>query len=163
MKEISSIASNLMLLPLANGQVTASAELVILTTEPTYNMGGEEIVKARPLEAVRVCVDLKAVGGMIQALQNLGEELEKMQAEYNSKLPSKPVEQAFLVYGKNVSGKFDVWRDHDDGMARGIGTFDSATDAKAHIEKTYPNCTVDTPLPLNNNEDGIMVFKVTPK
>ena len=163
MKEIASIASNLMLIPLANGQVQASAELIILTSEPSYNIRGKEVEQDRPLEAVRVCVDLKAVGGMIQALQNLGEELEKMQAEYNAKLPSKPVDRAFLVYGKNVAGKFDAWRDHDDGMARGIGTFDSATDAKAHIEKAYPNCTVDTPLPLNENEDGIMVFKVTPK
>lgn len=79
-----------MLLPLANGQVTASAELVILTTEPTYNMGGKEIVKARPVETYRVLVSRHTIGGLINALLSLGEEMEKMEAEYNKQLVKKP-------------------------------------------------------------------------
>lgn len=90
MKEIASVASNLLLLPLENGQVKASAELIILTSEPVYGIRGEEIAKDRPLEALRVTVDLRAVGGLLQALHNLGEEMEKMEAEYNAKLPPKP-------------------------------------------------------------------------
>lgn len=85
MKEIASIASNLVLLPLANGQVKASAELIILTSEPEYGTNGKDVIQSRPLEAARIMVDLQSVGGLLQALQNLGIEMEKMEAEYNAK------------------------------------------------------------------------------
>jgi len=104
MKEINSISSNLVLLPLANGQVMASAELVILSTEPTYNLSGEEVVKARPVDAYRVLVNLRSVGGLIQALHSLGEELEKLEADYNSQLVPKPapepVAEATMSHGE---------------------------------------------------------------
>lgn len=165
MKEIATVASNLLLLPLANGQVKASAELIILTTEPVYNLKGDEIAKERPLEAVRLTVDLQAVGGLIQALHNLGEEMEKMEAEYNAKLPATPSKKDYLVYqvGKNAVGKFEMWTTESPSKHYGLGTYNNVAAAKAELEMRHPGWLIEGPEPLEDCDTGIVVFKVTPK
>lgn len=165
MKEIASVASNLLLLPLENGQVKASAELIILTSEPSYGTRGEEITKDRPLEAMRVCVDLRAVGGLIQALHNLGEEMEKMEADYNQKLPAAPSKKNYLVYqvGKNAVGKFEMWTTESPSKHYGLGTYNTVAAAKAELEMRHPGWLIEGPEPLKDCDTGIVVFKVTPQ
>ena len=86
MKELTSIASNLLLIPLANGGVAASAELILLSSEPEYAASGNELTRSRPVDQVRVLVTLQSVGGLVTSLLKLGEELEKVESEYNAKL-----------------------------------------------------------------------------
>ena len=166
MKEIASVASNLLLVPLADGSAKASAELIILTTEPVYNTKGEEIVKDRPLDALRVIVDLRTVGGLIQALHNLGEEMERLEADYPAKpaAPAKPKE-SYLVYqvGKNAVGKFEMWTSESPSKHYGLGAFDSVDAAKADLEKRHPGWLIEGPEPLKDCDTGIVVFKVTPQ
>lgn len=89
MKELVGFSTNLLLLPLANGQVQASAEVILQVSEPEYLIDGDKMGKVRKLESLRFAVTTEAAYKLVQSLQGLASDMEEMEADFNKHLPKK--------------------------------------------------------------------------
>lgn len=149
------------LLPLEDGRLEASAELIIITSEPTYSPSGDCVAKDRQLDTFRANASIRTISGVIEALTDLRREMETLERGYTRVAAAEKTVVLDYFVSKNTFGKFELWSSASPSKHYGLGVFASVEEAERDLRSRHPGWRVEGPF----EHDGAdcVKFIVTPK